>query len=199
MRRAGNRSSPSRCRMADLLHASQERLRAVFRCLNRFMVMMWRLGLGRLVNIWPRGSGRMLVLGHTGRAGGLRRWTPLNYARVDGQLYCVSGFGDRLRHGRNLAISRISMSQLTVGVSPVPSIDHRPPRVDHRCFGLFSDPWSRSKRSRPANRPPRQGGAWSRGRRASACTVWASIRSAGSQHRRPRGHDLHFETWPGLH
>ncbi|MBK6872915.1 MAG: hypothetical protein IPG94_16550 [Kineosporiaceae bacterium] len=39
--------------MADLLHASQERLRAVFRYLNRFMVMMWRLGLGRLVNIWP--------------------------------------------------------------------------------------------------------------------------------------------------
>ena len=116
--------------MTDPLRALQERLRAVFRYQNRFMVMMWRLGLGRLVNIWPRGSGRMLVLGHTGRRSGLRRWTPLNYARVDGQLYCVSGFGDRLRHGRNLAISRISMSQLTVGVSPVPSIDHSPPRVD---------------------------------------------------------------------
>ncbi|MBK7622453.1 MAG: hypothetical protein IPJ14_07245 [Kineosporiaceae bacterium] len=52
----------------------------MFRYLNRFMVMMWRLGLGRLVNVWPRGSGRMLVLGDTGRRSGLRRWTPLNYA-----------------------------------------------------------------------------------------------------------------------
>ena len=57
------------------------------------MVAMWRLGLGRWMNVWPAGSGRIFVLGHTGRRTGSRRWTPLNYAIVDGELYCTAGFG----------------------------------------------------------------------------------------------------------
>lgn len=69
------------------------RLRAMFRHVNRAMVALWRLGLGRAVNGWPSVGGRILVLGHTGRRTGLRRWTPLNYAPVDGQIYCVAGFG----------------------------------------------------------------------------------------------------------
>jgi deazaflavin-dependent oxidoreductase (nitroreductase family) len=69
------------------------RVTAAFRHVNRFMVALWRLGLGRPVNGWPRGSGRILIIGHTGRRSGLRRWTPLNYAQIDGQLYCTSGFG----------------------------------------------------------------------------------------------------------
>ncbi len=64
-----------------------------FRHVNRVMVALWRLGLGRWVNVWPHGSGRILVLGHTGRRTGRRRWTPLNYAEVDGELYCTAGFG----------------------------------------------------------------------------------------------------------
>lgn len=74
---------------------SGARLKAAFRYVNRFMIGMWRLGLGRWVNIWPGGSGRIMVLGHTGRRSGLRRWTPLNYAEVDGQIYCTAGFGPR--------------------------------------------------------------------------------------------------------
>jgi len=69
------------------------RVKAAFRHVNRAMVMLWRLGLGRWVNIWPSGSGRILVIGHTGRRSGLRRWTPLNYANVNGELYCTAGFG----------------------------------------------------------------------------------------------------------
>jgi len=70
-----------------------ERLRVAFRRFNPFMVAMWRLGLGRWMNVWPAGSGRIFVLGHTGRRTGRRRWTPLNYAIVDGELYCTAGFG----------------------------------------------------------------------------------------------------------
>ncbi|HEY8651926.1 MAG TPA: nitroreductase family deazaflavin-dependent oxidoreductase [Dermatophilaceae bacterium] len=70
-----------------------ERLRVAFRRFNPFMVAMWRLGLGRWMNVWPAGSGRIFVLGHTGRRTGSRRWTPLNYAIVDGELYCTAGFG----------------------------------------------------------------------------------------------------------
>ena len=72
---------------------ADDRLRGRFRCVNRAMVVLWRLGLGPVVNLWPRGSGRILVLGHTGRRSGLRRWTPLNYAEVDGEIYCTAGFG----------------------------------------------------------------------------------------------------------
>lgn len=69
------------------------RAKAAFRLVNRLMVALWRLGLGRWVNAWPAVSGRILVIGHTGRRTGLRRWTPLNYAEVDGHLYCTAGFG----------------------------------------------------------------------------------------------------------
>jgi deazaflavin-dependent oxidoreductase (nitroreductase family) len=68
-------------------------LRQGFKKLNRFMLLMWRLGLGRWVNIWPEVLGRIMVITHTGRSTGLRRRTPVNYAVVDGELYCTSGFG----------------------------------------------------------------------------------------------------------
>lgn len=73
--------------------AAAVRVKAAFRHVNRIMVALWRLGLGRWVNVWPAGSGRILVIGHTGRRSGVRRWTPLNYAKVEGGLYCTAGFG----------------------------------------------------------------------------------------------------------
>ena len=82
--------------------ASATRLKGAFRYVNRFLVELWRLGLGRWVNVWPRGSGRILVLGHTGRRSGLRRWTPLNYAEVDGAVYCTAGFGAESDWYRNV-------------------------------------------------------------------------------------------------
>jgi deazaflavin-dependent oxidoreductase (nitroreductase family) len=82
--------------------ATAERLRAAFRYVNRLMVALWRLGLGRWVNVWPSGSGRIFVLGHTGRRTGTRRWTPLNYANVDGQLYFTAGFGPSSDWYRNV-------------------------------------------------------------------------------------------------
>lgn len=67
--------------------------RRLFRQFNRFMVLMWRLGIGPAIGCYPPLTGRFLVIGHTGRRSGRRRYTPLNYARVDGELYCTAGFG----------------------------------------------------------------------------------------------------------
>jgi deazaflavin-dependent oxidoreductase (nitroreductase family) len=73
--------------------ALEERLRQGFKYLNRFMVLMWRLGLGNWLNAWPPVLGRYLVLGHRGRKTGQLRRTPVNFARVNGEIYCTAGFG----------------------------------------------------------------------------------------------------------
>jgi len=80
----------------------EEQLRQGFKYFNRFMVFMWRLGLGSWVNMWPQGSGQIMVITHTGRKTGLRRRTPVNYALVDGELYCTAGFGPRTDWYRNI-------------------------------------------------------------------------------------------------
>ena len=67
-------------------------LRRAFYWLNRFMILMWRLGLGIWLND-ARTSGQIMVITHIGRKSGLRRQTPVNYALVDGELYCTAGFG----------------------------------------------------------------------------------------------------------
>lgn len=66
-----------------------------FRQLNRGMVLLWRLGLGGLLNAGPRVGGRYLVLTHTGRTSGRRYRTPLDFAVVAGRVYCLAGFGPR--------------------------------------------------------------------------------------------------------
>jgi deazaflavin-dependent oxidoreductase (nitroreductase family) len=72
---------------------SVERLRLGFKYFTRFMLLMWRLGLGRFFNTWPAVSGRVMVVTHRGRITGKLRRTPLNYAIVDGDIYCTAGFG----------------------------------------------------------------------------------------------------------
>jgi deazaflavin-dependent oxidoreductase (nitroreductase family) len=79
-----------------------DRLKAAFRVLNRFMLLAWRLGLGPLLNAWPSVGGRIMVLGHKGRRSGLRRRTPLNYALIDGAVFCTAGFGSGTDWYRNL-------------------------------------------------------------------------------------------------
>ncbi|MCB9135637.1 MAG: nitroreductase family deazaflavin-dependent oxidoreductase [Anaerolineales bacterium] len=71
----------------------EARLRQGFKYLNRFMVWMWRLGFGPWLNLWPKGLGRYLVLTHRGRKTGALRHTPVNFARVNGEIYITAGFG----------------------------------------------------------------------------------------------------------
>lgn len=73
--------------------ALEARLRRFFKSLNRGMLVLWRLGLGPWLNLWPTVGGRYLVLTTVGRKSGQLRRTPLNYAEVDGAIYCVAGFG----------------------------------------------------------------------------------------------------------
>lgn len=70
----------------------EDQLRTIFKAFNRFMLLMWRLGLGS----WGNGTdfgGSVMVIKHTGRKTGLTRYAPVNYAVVDGDVYCTAGFG----------------------------------------------------------------------------------------------------------
>ncbi|MFQ5399126.1 MAG: nitroreductase family deazaflavin-dependent oxidoreductase [Anaerolineae bacterium] len=80
----------------------EKKLRHGFKYLNKFMLLMWRLGLGSWLNAWPDVGGRIMVITHTGRKTGLRRRTPVNYAIVDGELYCTVGFGKVSHWYRNI-------------------------------------------------------------------------------------------------
>ena len=74
------------------LSVSDENLRMIFKSFNRFMLLLWRLGLGA----WGNGTsfgGSLMVLKHTGRKTGLIRQTPVNYTIIDGDIYCTAGFG----------------------------------------------------------------------------------------------------------
>ncbi len=69
-----------------------DRLRRSFDQFNKFMRLLWRLGLGSWLNGTEFG-GKIMVITHTGRKSGLKRRTPANYAIVDGDVYCAAGFG----------------------------------------------------------------------------------------------------------
>jgi deazaflavin-dependent oxidoreductase (nitroreductase family) len=73
--------------------AQVSKLRGAFRALNRGMLLLWRLGLGRAM-AGPR-RGFVMVLVTTGRKTGQRRPVPLNFAEDPGVVYCLAGFGKR--------------------------------------------------------------------------------------------------------
>lgn len=74
------------------INLSDDQLRKVFKAFNRFMVLLFRLGLGSFGN-GTRYGGYIMVIKHIGRNTGLTRLTPVNYAGADGDIYCTSGFG----------------------------------------------------------------------------------------------------------
>ena len=86
--------------MAAEISSSDERLRQMFRVGNRFMVLLFRLGLGSWGNR-PETS-QVMVLVHKGRKSGLLRKTPVNYAVVDDVIYCTAAFGSRADWYRNV-------------------------------------------------------------------------------------------------
>lgn len=77
-------------------------LRQGFRRMNRGMLLLWRLGLGRMAGMWPGGFGRLMVIEHVGRKTGTRYRTPVNYTVVGDDLYCLAGFGGRTDWFRNV-------------------------------------------------------------------------------------------------
>ena len=77
-------------------------LRKIFGVVNSFMVFMWKIGLGKMINFWPQGVGRIMVIKHRGRKTGRERLTPVNYAMVAGEIYCTAGFGPGSDWYRNI-------------------------------------------------------------------------------------------------
>jgi deazaflavin-dependent oxidoreductase (nitroreductase family) len=75
--------------------------RRLFRLGNKAMVLWWRTGHRQFGMANPY-AGHLMVLVHTGRRSGLRRYTPLNYAENDGELWCVAGYGADTDWYRNL-------------------------------------------------------------------------------------------------
>lgn len=85
------------------LSSQQEKnLRLGFKQFNRFMVSVWKMGLGKWVNFWPQVGGRIMVIVHRGRKTGQTRYAPVNYALENGELYCVAGFGQVTDWYRNV-------------------------------------------------------------------------------------------------
>lgn len=79
-----------------------EAMRRGFNLMNKGMVPLWRLGLGRMLNSWPDGTGQMLVLEHVGRRSGAPYRTPVDFSRVGDDLYCVAAFGEKTHWYRNI-------------------------------------------------------------------------------------------------
>jgi deazaflavin-dependent oxidoreductase (nitroreductase family) len=76
-------------------------MRRIFWILNKFfMVPMFRLGFGPFFGnpFW----GYIMVLKTTGRKSGKIRYSPVNYAILNGRVYCVSGFRQVSDWYRNL-------------------------------------------------------------------------------------------------
>lgn len=76
-----------------LLQANGRTQQAFKKYLNPFMLWMWRLGFGPTMSMVPDYTGQIMVLTHIGRKSGKTRRQPLNFAIVDGDVYCVAGFG----------------------------------------------------------------------------------------------------------
>jgi deazaflavin-dependent oxidoreductase (nitroreductase family) len=77
-------------------------LRRRFRAMNRLMVLLWRLGLGRLMNSWPPVGGRIMLIQHRGRRTGKLYLTPVNFVLLEDGLYSTAGFGEATDWYRNI-------------------------------------------------------------------------------------------------
>jgi deazaflavin-dependent oxidoreductase (nitroreductase family) len=88
--------------MTTDITTTEQNLRQAFKYINRFMLFMWRLGLGPWVNFWPPVVGRIMVITHTGRKSGLRRRSPVNYTLIDNEIYCTAAYGSAADWYRNI-------------------------------------------------------------------------------------------------
>ena len=98
-------------------------LRRAFKVINRFMVFMWKIGMGRMINFWPAVIGRIMVIKHVGRKSGKVRFAPVNYAPVDGEIYCTAGFGAGSDWYRNIMANPSVELWLPEGKFPAKSED----------------------------------------------------------------------------
>jgi deazaflavin-dependent oxidoreductase (nitroreductase family) len=80
---------------------TEVQLRKIFKGFNQFMLALWRLGLGGFGNP-TRLGGAIMVIKHKGWKSGLTRYAPVNFAEIDGEIYCTAGFGEKTHWYKNL-------------------------------------------------------------------------------------------------
>lgn len=85
----------------EITAEKEVQLRKIFRVFNTFMLSLWRLGLGGFGNPTKIG-GALMVIKHKGRKTGLTRYAPVNFAVIDGDIYCTAGFGEKTHWYRNI-------------------------------------------------------------------------------------------------
>jgi deazaflavin-dependent oxidoreductase (nitroreductase family) len=85
----------------DITPETQVKIRKIFRSFNKFMLSLWRLGLGGFGNPTKYG-GAVMVIKYKGRKTGLTRYAPVNFAVIDGDVYCMAGFGERTHWYQNI-------------------------------------------------------------------------------------------------
>ena len=91
--------------MYDLVRSNEEKLRSGFKILNKFMVILWKLGLADWINIWPTVFGQIMVITHKGRKTGYKRLSPVNFAIINGEIYCTAGFGEKSDWFQNILMN----------------------------------------------------------------------------------------------
>lgn len=79
------------------------KFRKIFRSFNKFMLSLWRLGLGGFGNPTKYG-GALMVIKHKGRKTGLTRYAPVNFAVIDEDVYCMAGFGEKTHWYQNILV-----------------------------------------------------------------------------------------------
>lgn len=89
--------------MTTMTPETEQQLRQIFKYFNKFVVLLWRLGVGPMMGMYPPKTGQFLVIVHTGRKSGNIRYTPVNFARVAGELYVIAGFGSQADWYKNIA------------------------------------------------------------------------------------------------
>lgn len=67
-----------------------EELQRTFRRLNPDVLRLWRAHLGWAMSAVPPLTGRTMVVTQVGRRSGLPRHTPLNYAVLEGDVWCTT-------------------------------------------------------------------------------------------------------------
>ena len=59
----------------------------IMKTLNPVNVTLWKLGLGRLFNLWPAVFGRHMVVKHYDHKNGTPIYTPIHYLESDSMIY----------------------------------------------------------------------------------------------------------------
>lgn len=74
----------------------------ILKTLNPVIVTLWKLGLGRLFNLWPAVIGRHMIVKHYDHKNGTSNYTPINYLESDSMIYFAISQGENSEWIQNI-------------------------------------------------------------------------------------------------